>query len=160
MTEPVARMMCLASMGVDADGHGAVAGQARLALDDLDAVLLHQARHAAGQRRDHLLAALHHRAVVHLGLADLDAELAGFTHLAEHVGDPQHGLGRDAGVVQAASADGVLLHHRGLHAELRGADRGDVPAGTRADDDRVKRGGSHGAPESRRHPTAAPRAGW
>ena len=55
---------------------------------------------------------------------DVDAELARLVDLGEDVGDAQHRLRRDAGVVQAAPADGVLLDHRGLHPELRGPDRG------------------------------------
>ena len=69
---------------------------------------------------------------VDLRLADLDAELAGLADLGEDVGDAQHGLGRDAGVVQAAAADRVLLDHGGLHPELGGADRGHVAARARS----------------------------
>ena len=58
--------------------------------------------------------------------------------------DPQHRLGRDAGVVQAAPADAVLLHDGGLHPELRGADRRHVAARPRADDDAVVRALGHG----------------
>ena len=64
---------------------------------------------AAGQRRDDLLAARHDGGEVDLGLADLDPELAGLADLGEHVGDAQHRLRGDAGVVQAAAADLVLL---------------------------------------------------
>ena len=69
---------------------------------------------------------------VDLGLGDLDAELVGVADLVEHVGHAQHGLGGDAGVVQAAPADDVLLDDGGLHAQLGGADRGDVAARARS----------------------------
>ena len=72
---------------------------------------------------------------------DLDAELVGVVDLGQDVGDAQHGLGRDAGVVEAATADLVLLDHGGLHAELGGADRGDVAARPGADHDAVVRSG-------------------
>ena len=68
---------------------------------------------------------------------DLDPEVAGVLHLHEHLGHAQHRLRRDAGLVQAAAADVVLLHHGRLQAELRGADRGHVAAGTRSDHDAV-----------------------
>ena len=70
---------------------------------------------------------------------DLDAELAGLVDLGEDVGDAQDRLGRDARVVEAAAADGVLLHDRRLHPELGRPDRRDVATGTRADDDAVVR---------------------
>ena len=54
--------------------------------------------------------------------------------LAEHVGGAQDGLGRDACVVQAAAADGILLHHGGLEAKLGGTDRRDVAAGAGPDE--------------------------
>ena len=56
----------------------------------------------------------------------------------DHVSGPQHEFGRDAGVVEAAAPEAVALDHRGAHAELRGADGGDVAAGTGADDDAVE----------------------
>ena len=59
---------------------------------------------------------------------DGDAEVVGLVDLGQDVGDAQDGLGRDAGVVQAAAADDVLLDHGGLHPELGGADGGDVAA--------------------------------
>ena len=47
-------------------------------------------------------------------------------------------LGRDAAPEQAGAAERLLLlDDGGLEAELRGADRGDVAAGARADDDDV-----------------------
>ena len=63
---------------------------------------------------------------------DVDAELVGLVDLGEDVGDAQHGLGGDAGVVEAAAADLVLLDDGGLHAELGGADRGHVAARARS----------------------------
>ena len=126
-----------------AHGDGALPRQHTLALDQLDLVLLEQARDAARERRDHLLAARHHRAEVDLGLADLDPELTRVADLREHVGHAQHRLGGDAGVVQAASADPVLLDHGGLHPELGGPDRGHVAARSGADHHAVIGGFGH-----------------
>ena len=106
--------------------------------DQLDLVLLEQPADAAGQRRDDLGAALDHGVEVDGRLADSDPELAGLADLAEDVGDTQHRLGGDAGVVQAASADRVLLDDGGVHPQLGGADRGDVAAWPGADHDAVK----------------------
>ena len=88
---------------------------------------------AAGQRLDHLLAARGDGREVDRGARDADAEVARVVDLRLDVGDAQDGLGGDAGVVEAAAADDVvLLDHGGLHAELRGADRGDVAARARS----------------------------
>jgi len=49
----------------------------------------------------------------------------------------QQRLGRDASPVVADAAEIGLLDDSGLEAKLRRADRGDVAAGARADDDDV-----------------------
>ena len=55
----------------------------------------------------------------------------------------QQRLGRDAAPVQADAAEVLALHHRGLHAELRRADGGDVAAGAAAEHDQVEALVSH-----------------
>ncbi len=127
----------LGAVEVAADLDVALVGHGAVTLDDVDRVLLHQPGHAAGQRLDDLLAALADGGEVDGRLADRDAERGGLADVTEDVGDAQDRLRGDAGVVQAAPADLVGLDHRGLHPELCGADRGDVAAGTRADDDAV-----------------------
>src|ERR671916_1561561 len=119
------------------DGHLAVAGQAAGALDEVDLVLLEQAGDAAGEGLDHLGAAVGDPREVDGALGHGDAEVVGLVDLGEHVGHAEHGLGGDAGVVEAAAADGVVLDHGGAHPELGGADGGDVAAGSGADDDAV-----------------------
>ncbi len=58
--------------------------------------------------------------------------------LLEQLGRMQQRLRRDAADIQAGAAEGlVLLHHRGLQAELRRADRADIAAGAGADDHKV-----------------------
>ena len=134
----------LGAVEVAADLDVALVGHDAVALDDVDPVLLHQPRDAAGQRLDDLLAPRADGGEVDGRLADGDAEVAGLADLAEHVGDAQDRLGRDAGVVQAAPADPVGLDDRGLHAELRGADGGHVAARAGADDDAVVGALRHG----------------
>ena len=79
----------------------------------------------------------------------------------DDVRDAQHRLGRDAGVVEAAPADLVLLHDGGLHAELGRADRRHVPARPGTDDDAVVSALRHGGAEASRRGSrgAAPGAG-
>ena len=113
-------------------------GETSSAVDHGHPVALEQPSDAAGQSLDHLLAAGDDRIEVDGRLADAHAELAGLARLGDHVGGPEHEFGRDAGVVEAAAAEAVALDHRGAHAELRGADGGDVAAGTGADDDAVE----------------------
>ena len=143
LTDPVASTIVFAAICRSADRNVPPPASERLALDQLDPVLLEQPGDAAGQRLDHLLAPCADGREVDLRLADLDPELAGVADLGEHVGDAQHRLRGNARVVQAAATDLVLLDHRGLHPELGGADRGDVAARARADHDAVVSGIGH-----------------
>src|SRR6185312_16451422 len=127
-----------------ADAHRAVARHRAEPLDHVDAVLSEQAADAAGERLDDSLAAHAHLREVDRVTRDLDAELAGLLDLADDVGSAQHGLGGDAGVVEASAADHVLLDDGGPHPELRGADRRHVSPGTGTDDDAVICGFGHG----------------
>ena len=115
------------------------------------AVLLEQPGDAAGERLDDLLAALADRAEVDLGLADRDAELAGVADLLQDVGrraaPPWPGCTRSSGSARRPSSFSTTAV---FMPELRGPDRGDVAAGTGADDDAVVRGLSHGALEHTR----------
>ena len=135
-TEPVARMTVFASISVPSKLPPTLTLPSSVtravALDVVDLVLLEQARDAAGQRLDDLRAALHDLGEVDRALGDGDAEVVGLVDLGEHVGDAQDGLGGDAGVVEAAAPDDVALDDGGLHAELRGADGGDVAARARS----------------------------
>ena len=69
--------------------------------------------------------------------------ILGVLHVMEDFGRAQQRLGRDAAPVRADAAEEIALHDRGLEAELRGADRGDIAAGPGADDDDVEGGVSH-----------------
>src|SRR5690242_4440444 len=77
-------------------------------------------------------------------------------HVVVDLGRAQQCFGRDAAPIQADAAEIRFLDDRGLEAELRGADRGDVAAGAGADDDDVEGCVGHGGSHSTQ--TIAPRA--
>src|SRR6476619_771420 len=61
------------------------------------------------------------------------------------LGGAEQRLGRDAAPVEADAAKLLALHDRDLEPELRGADRGNIAAGARTEDDEivaVRHGGS------------------
>src|SRR5262249_29503425 len=66
-------------------------------------------------------------------------------HVMKDLGRAQQRLGGDATPVEADAAEIVALDDRGRKTELRRADRGDVAAGPRANDDDVEGGISHAA---------------
>ena len=100
-------------------------------------------RKVAGGGR-YIGAALAERLPVDRDVLGDDAELGALARLLVDLRRAQHGLGRDAGVVEAAPPRLVALDHGGLLAQLGGADRGDVPTGAPADDDHVE-GICHGS---------------
>ena len=111
----------------------------REAFDVSDAVLLEQESHPTAQGLDDLLLAPHHRVEVQGHVAgDLDAELVGGLHVVQALDAPDERLGGDAAPVEARSAQVLLLDDDHLRAELGGTDRGDVPARSRADHDKVR----------------------
>jgi hypothetical protein len=120
-----------------AHAHIPLGGQRGVAFDHVDGVFAEQAGHARGERRDDLVATGLDGRVVDLDAADLDAEVVSLADLRQQIGRAQNGLGRDAGVVEAASTDLVALDDNGLLAELGGTDRGDVAAGSGPDHDAV-----------------------
>ncbi|GHA69670.1 hypothetical protein GCM10010372_81260 [Streptomyces tauricus] len=74
-----------------------------------------------------------------------DAELLGL--VVEDVGEfgvAQQRFGGDAADVQADASPVLLLDDGDTLAQLGGADRGDVPAGSRAEDDDVEVRATHG----------------
>ena len=104
----------------------------------VDLVLLEQERDAVDVRRHGVVLVLEHRRQIELRL-HLDAErgeiMLGLVH---HLGGMQQRLGGNAADIEAGAAEGLLLlDHRGLQAELRGADRAHIAAGAGADDDEV-----------------------
>src|SRR5437868_1021383 len=63
----------------------------------------------------------------------------GMRRLLEFLRRLQQRLRRDAANIEASAAEPIAILDAGdAHAELRRADRGDIPAGTAADDDDVE----------------------
>ena len=60
-------------------------------------------------------------------------------HVMIDLGRTQQRLGGNAAPVEANAAEIIPFDDRGLEPELRRADRGDIAAGSRADDDDVER---------------------
>ena len=109
-------------------------------------VFLEEELDSLGVLIDHLLLAILPGLEVELHAADVDAELFGSMDLFEHVGILQKRFGWNAAAVGARAAhEGILLDDRHLHAELAGADAGDVSARTAADDENVVLWIGHGA---------------
>ncbi len=110
-----------------------------LAADDVDLVLLHQELDALDVAVDALLLEIHHRGQVEFRRGNTDAHFREtMSRLLEHLGRMQQRLRRHAPDIEAGAAERcVLLDHRDLHAELRGAHRADISARTGADDNEI-----------------------
>ena len=104
------------------------------ALDPFDAVRLEERRDPARHLLDDAVLPLVRGREVEVGLPDLNAELAeGLLGFLDRERGLHPGLRRDAPDAQAGAAElRLLLDADGLGAELRGADRGGVAAGTAA----------------------------
>ncbi len=133
----------LDGLGLAVAGHLDLAGTEDLAgaLQHVDLVLLHQELDALDVAVDALLLEVHHRRQIELRRRDADAHLGeGVSGFLEHLGGVQQRLRGHAADIEAGAAQRrVLLDDGNLHAELRRADRADVTAGARADDDEIVR---------------------
>ena len=114
-------------------------GDAGLALDPFDFVLLEQKGHAVDVGGDGIVLVLRHRDHVERRRVHDNAErrhpVSGFL---EHLGSIEQRLRRDAADVEAGPAQRLALLDDGdLHAELRRADRADISAGAGADHDDI-----------------------
>ena len=110
----------------------------RLAPDHRDLVLLHQEADAVIEPLRHPARALHHGGRVVGDILGGEAVILGVLHVVIDLRRAQQRLGRNAAPVEADAAEIGALDDRGLEAELRGADRGDVAARAGADDDDVE----------------------
>ena len=126
----------LALASLDGDLAGRV--DHRLAPDHGDLVLLHQEADAVVEPFRHRARALDHGGRIEADLLDREPVVLGVLQVVEDLGRAQQRLGRDAAPVEADAAQIFALDDRGLEAELRRADRGDVAAGPGADDDDVE----------------------
>ena len=115
-----------------------------LAPDHRDLVLLHQEADAVVEALRHAARALHHGLRVVADIVGRQPVVLGVLHVVKDFRRAQQRLGRDAAPVQADAAEIGSLDDRGLEAELRRADRGDIAAGAGADDDDVEGSVSHG----------------
>jgi hypothetical protein len=110
------------------------------ALEPVDLVLLEQEFDAAGQPFDRRVLLAEQHGQVELDLARLHAELGqrAVRGFLEQLGAVQQRLGGNAADVEAGAAQRLAAFGAGgLEPELRRADRRDIAAGTRADDEDV-----------------------
>src|SRR3954451_22668107 len=125
-------------MLVVADPYLAAAGEGGLALEKLGLVLVPEELDAVLECLGNLRSPFLQRLPIDLRLPGFYSELAAVgAHRVEDLGCVQHGLGRDAGVVEAAAAGLVPLDHGRLLPELGCADRGHIAPGPAADDNHV-----------------------
>ena len=115
----------------------------RLAPDHRDLVLLHQEADAVVEPLRHAARALDDLRGVEADIVGRQAVILGVLHVVVDLRRAQQRLGRDAAPVEADAAEIIALDDRGLEAELRGADGGDIAAGAGADDDDVEAGVGH-----------------
>ena len=114
-----------------------------LAPDHRDLVLLHQEADAGVHPAGDAARALDDRGGVEADVVGLEPIILGVLHVVVDLGRAQQRLGRDAAPVRADAAEEIALDDRGLEAKLRRADRGDIAARSRADDDDVEIGVGH-----------------
>ena len=129
----------LGVIGLVADLDLALFGDGGPALQPVDLVLLEQELDALGVLADDVVLVGQHLFPVDRRRFALQAHLGKVVLcLVQLVRGVQQGLRRDAAHVQAGAAQRLAAFHAGgLEAKLRAADRGNVAAGTGADDDDV-----------------------
>ena len=132
---------------VDDDSTGF--GESRGAVEYLHLVLLEQTRYASVELLGNGARTRYYAPQIDLRRTRIDAERRRALDLAQHVCRVQQRLRRNAAPVEAHAADLRALDQRRGKPELRGADRGDVAAGTTADDDDVENLFAHGYTSSR-----------
>ena len=113
-------------------------GDSRRGLDIVDLVLAQQEAHALGELVGGLAAARDHALEIEANLAGFDAMFLGRTANRFHrLGRIEQRLGGNTSPVEADAAGQVAFDHGHAHFKLAGADRGDITAGTRADDHKI-----------------------
>jgi hypothetical protein len=116
----------------------ALARELRLPVEHRHLVLLEQETDPRGQLLGDATGALDHLLQVKTDVVRTEAELVEVMQQVRDFGTAQQRLGRDAAPVEADAAQMLALDDHGLHAELRGADRGDIAAGAAADDHEIE----------------------
>src|SRR4029450_12640628 len=116
-----------------------------LAPDHGDVVLPHQKADAVVEPLRYRARALDHGGGIVSHLLGRETVVVGMLHVMKDLGRAQQRLGGDATPVEADASEIIALDDRGRKTELRRADRGDVAAGPRANDDDIEGGISHAA---------------
>src|SRR6202035_245791 len=111
----------------------------RVAPDDANLVLLHQEYDAAIEAFDDPARTFDHGFRIERDVVRRQPVILGVLHVVIDFGRAQQRLRWNAAPIVADAAEIGLFHDRGLEAKLRGADRGDITAGTGADDYDVER---------------------
>ena len=109
-----------------------------MAVEDRDLVLLHEKADAVRELLRNLARALHDLLHVEADLLRGEAVVAEMMQEVIDLRGPQQRLRGNAAPVEADAAQVLAFHHRRLHAELRRADRGDVPTRPAAHHDDVE----------------------
>src|SRR3546814_20167295 len=97
-------------------------------------VLLQEMADTAVELIRDVAAALHHLAEVEGCPLDREPEQLGVLDVVIDLGGAQQRLRRNAAPIEADAAEMLRFDHRRLHAELSGADRCDIAAGSTAED--------------------------
>src|SRR3954451_1170279 len=111
----------------------------RLAPDDGHLVLPHQKADTVIEPLRHHARSLDDGSGIVADVLGREAVVLRVLHVVEDLGRAQQRLGRDAAPVETNAAKIISFDNRRLEPELCRADRGDVAAGPRADDDDVER---------------------
>src|ERR1035441_8745542 len=106
--------------------------------DDRHFILFHEKADAVVEPLGHRARTRDHGFRVVADIVGLQPVVLGVLHVMEYFRRAQQRLGGDAAPVQANAAEIVALDYRGLEAELRRADGGDIAAGAGADNQYVE----------------------
>ena len=144
--EPVARMQC--SKVSRSVWPGAVEPvepqrgrilEVAAGVDDLDVAALGQLLQPAGECVDHLLFAGAQLVDIDLRRLEVDAPAGHFLRLADHAGDVQQGLRRNAAAQQADAAQPRLgFDERDLASQIGGQKRRRIAAGATSQDNQLR----------------------
>jgi hypothetical protein len=138
------------------DAHLLRAGEGAGARHDLDAARLRELRESTRELPDDAVLVCAELREVELRRAELDAGVGEPARRGEHLRDVQQRLGRDAADVQADAAErGMALDQHDRAAEIRGAERRGVAAGSGAEHEDVGAEIRHQRRIRRRSPSSA-----
>ena len=137
------RCLQLLGAGVGPDAHPALGGQARLAHERGDLVLLEQVADPGIELLGHAARTFHNRVEIVADSLGAQPEFPCPVHQVEHFRRAQHRLGRDAAPVEADAAHMLALDNCHVETKLRGPDRGHIAPRTGPDYDHVKAARCH-----------------